>query len=174
MECAHCRAALRADDAVCPACGRPAPAARATIVEGTILPDVNPAPPPGEFASPPPGAAEETIPPARALVPAQPAHPALAALAHLPACAWRRPAVRSAVKTGAGAVALTVALRLAGRWVTSRGARQAAGESLLPALADLLAQGEDGRAIARRAIARRGRHGEITETFIYLRRTVRL
>ncbi len=89
----------------------------------------------------------------------------------LPALAWRQPVVRSAVKTGVSAVALSVALRVAGRALASRGARMAASESLLPTLADLIAPSEsDARPARRTRRARRTRGEQVSEVFIYLRR----
>ncbi|HEX6819129.1 MAG TPA: hypothetical protein VF120_12195 [Ktedonobacterales bacterium] len=114
----------------------------------------------------------------RALVPSKPAYPVLAALANLPTLAWRQPAVRSAVKTGASAVALTVVLRVvgrvAGRMLASRGAREVARESLLPALADLIAPAETNPLPLRGSRrGRRARGEQVSEVFIYMRRTFR-
>lgn len=164
MECAHCHTELWADDRVCPACGRPAGAVeRASVVEGTVISNTEEmARKANRSIEVSPRGSKEVLDPMR------PTHPAVAALARLPALAWRQPAVRSAVRTGASAVALTVALRLASRWATSRGARRVARENLMPGLADLLAQDANGH-----AVVRRGRTGEVTETFIYFRRTVR-
>lgn len=99
------------------------------------------------------------------IVSQQPQRSVLAALAHAGAVAWRQPAVRAAVRTGATAVALSVALRMAGRLVMSRSARQLAAQAALPGLAELLEPGDQ-------RVARRGR-GEVTETFIYIRRVTR-
>ncbi len=109
----------------------------------------------------------------RAFMPAKPQYPALAALAQLPALAWRQPVVRSAAKTGVSAVALSVALRVAGRVLASRGARIAASESLLPTLADLIAPSEsDARPVRRTRRVRRARGEPVSEVFIYMRRTI--
>ena len=176
MRCAHCHHELTVGERACPACGREAGAVDALVelrvVEGWI--EAN------ELDRLTRPAAHEAAPDEkynRALVPVtSAAHPALTALARLPSRAWRQPIVRSAVKTGASALALTVALRLvrriAGRMVASRGGRQVTRASVLPMLTDILRQGENGR--DGRAITRRGRSGEVIETFIYLRRTVRL
>jgi hypothetical protein len=170
MKCAFCQHELRAGEPMCPACGRPTRDAEAPaevrIVEGSIEPsgEVQLAYMPSRAV---PASGEN-----RALVPTAPVQSALAALAHLPRLAWQQPVVRSAVTTGASAVALTVALRLAGRLVASQGGRRAASrvasDTLLPALAEMLQRG------AREPITvRRGRAGEVTETFIYMRRTYR-
>jgi hypothetical protein len=167
MKCAHCHFELAAGERTCPACGRGVGSqdahAASRVVEGSIESS--------ELDRLARMTACESAPDdndIRALVPVAPAHPALTALARLPVLAWRQPILRSALKTGASALALTVALRLAGRMVASRGGRQVARESLLPAVADLLQQGENEQ-----PITRRGRSGEVTETFIYIRRTVR-
>jgi len=171
MKCAHCHHELAAGERTCPACGREVGSqdahAASRVVEGSIesseldrLDRITACE----------AALDNKV--SRALAPVAPAHPALTALARLPVLAWRQPIVRSAVKTGASALALTVALRLAGRMVASRGGRQVARESLLPAVADLLQQGENGQPITQ-PITRRSGHGEISETFVYIRRTVR-
>ncbi len=170
MTCAYCHHELTAGERTCPACGREAHPgdvlAELRVVEGWIEPSE-----PGQIAYLMARAAAPDDKDGRALVPVAPSHPALTALARLPALAWRQPIVRSAVKTGASALALTVALRLAGRLVMSRGGRQVARESLLPTLSDLLQQSEQGQPLTRRS-----GHSEISETFIYIRirRTVRL
>ena len=112
--------------------------------------------------------AEVVVPESTALTiaPQQPQRSVLAALAHAGAVAWRQPAVRAAVRTGATAVALSVALRMAGRLVTSRSARQVATQAALPGLAELLEPGDQ-------RVARHGRGSEVTETFIYTRRVTR-
>jgi hypothetical protein len=175
MECAYCHHQLSAGERICPVCGREAHAqdalAELRVVEGWL--DAS------ELDQLCRMTAREAAPAdndSRALIPLAPTHPALTALSRLPALAWRQPIVRSAVKTGASALALTVALRLVGhmigRMVVSRGGRQMARASVLPMLAEILQQGEqrpDGR-----TVTRRGRSGEVVETFIYLRRTVRL
>jgi hypothetical protein len=103
---------------------------------------------------------------ALAVVPQQRPRSVLAALSHAGVVAWRQPAVRAVVRTGASAVALSVALRVAGRLVTSRSARQIATQAALPGLTELLAPGEQ-------RVARRGRDVEVSETFIYMRRITR-
>jgi hypothetical protein len=128
------------------------------------------------FAAPPDTAASADTSASQALVPIQPAHPTLAALSRLPALAWRQPAVRAAVRTGASALALSLALRLAGRWATGRGARQAVRTSALLPLGDIagdmVSEGLD-RSERRRVARRHRRRAHVTETFVYMRRTVR-
>jgi hypothetical protein len=96
---------------------------------------------------------------------------ALAALPRLAALAWRQPAVRSVVTTGASAVALSLVWRVAGAALTGGKARRAllpAGESLAPMVGDLLR----GAAPSKR-LRRRGRRGEVVEEVIYIRRIFR-
>jgi hypothetical protein len=159
MTCIICRQEITVqeitvDERRCPTCGREMLAADALaetrVVEGSIELSADG----GD---------------GHALAPSAAPHPALVALSRLPALAWRQPVVRTAVKTGASAVALTFALRLAGRIIAGRRARQVARETLLPVLSDLVSPGE-GQSRA----GRRGRRGEISETFVYIRRTIRL
>lgn len=187
MECAVCQSSLGesareesaggplAKSKTCPACGRPLAATEATsgdpeVSETRIVESTADGRQLRVSYMPARVAHDEQ----RALVPATPAYPALAALAQLPALAWRQPVVRSAVKTGASAVALSVAIRIAGKVLASRGAREVARESLLPALADLIAPAEsEPRPLRRLRRGRRARGEPISEVFIYMRRTVR-
>ncbi len=92
----------------------------------------------------------------------------LAAISHAGALAWRQPAVRAAVRTGASAIAFSVALQVAGRLVAGRNARHAVTQAALPGLMDLLKPGE------RHAPRPRRRRGvEVTETVIFMQRTTR-
>lgn len=114
--------------------------------------------------------------PSRALVVAsrEERHPVLSALAGLPAAAWRRPVVRAAVRTGASAVALSVATRLATRWVRSRAARGAALDAGLRATSGVPMLGSLLEQTPRLPQRQRGRHTTvITEAFIYARRIER-
>lgn len=94
--------------------------------------------------------------------------PALARLAELPALAWRQPAVRSAVRTGAGALALSLMVHAARTLITSRRARGQVTEGMVPAVLRALqpqTQGQRGDD--------RGQAAVIVETIIYVRQTVR-
>jgi hypothetical protein len=91
----------------------------------------------------------------------------------LASAAWRQPAVRSVVTTGASAVALSLIWRVAGAALRGGRARrllvsQMADESLAPMVGELLR----GATPARR-LRRRGRRGEIVEEMIYVRRVFR-
>jgi hypothetical protein len=89
----------------------------------------------------------------------------------LPALAWRQPAVRSVVKTGAGAVALALVARAARRWLAGPQRGRGAGERLLPAIADALGSPQNGPRPRR---ARGSDDGAVVvETFIYARRVIR-
>jgi hypothetical protein len=87
------------------------------------------------------------------------------------ALAWRQPAVRSAVKTGAGAVALALMARAARRWLAGQQAGRRATESLLPAVADALRLPQNGPRPRRERGADEG--AVVVETFIYARRVMR-
>lgn len=111
--------------------------------------------------------------PSRALVVAsrEERHPVFSALAGLPAAAWRRPVVRAAIRTGASAVALSVATRFATRWVRSRVARGAALDAGLRAASGVPMLGSLLEQTPQLPQRRRGRHTTvITEAFIYARR----
>jgi hypothetical protein len=95
-------------------------------------------------------------------------------LATLATAAWRQPVVRSAVTTGASAVALSLVWRVAGAALSGGKARRALlptlteGESLAPMVGDLLRGATPGK-----RLRRRGRHGEIVEEVVYIRRILR-
>lgn len=97
----------------------------------------------------------------------------LTRLPELTALVWREPRVRAAVKTGAGAIALSLAMRAAGRMLTDRRSRPVA----LRAATSLL--GERLRPQRRRASGPSSTSGEIfeiMETYIsvrHVRRVVR-
>lgn len=102
----------------------------------------------------------------------QPSDPpgALAMLPQLAALAWRQPAVRSAVKTGASAVALSLVWRVAGAALTGRRSARAlvSSGSLAPLVGDALRG-----ATPSKRLRRRGRRGEIVEEIVYIRRIFR-
>lgn len=91
----------------------------------------------------------------------------------LASAAWRQPAVRSVVTTGASAVALSLVWRAAGAALRGGRARrllasQLADESLAPMVGELLRD-----ATPAQRLRRRGRRGEIVEEMIYVRRVRR-
>ena len=88
----------------------------------------------------------------------------------LPALLWRQPAVRAVARAGAGAVALTLGMRLLRGWL-GRGplrSRQLARAttSALPSARQLLDHSMDG-------VERPARGDEVVETIIYVRRVLR-
>jgi hypothetical protein len=98
----------------------------------------------------------------------------LATAATLATAAWRQPVVRSAVTTGASAVALSLVWRVAGAALSGGKARRALlptlaeGESLAPMVGELLRG-----ATPSKRLRRRGRRGEIVEEVVYIRRVFR-
>lgn len=89
--------------------------------------------------------------------------------AQLPALAWQRPAVRAAVKTGASAVALSLAARVARQWLRPSIPRRPVPTSSLPALMDALRE----RDLTRRASDPHDQSVVVSETFVYIRRVIR-
>lgn len=94
-------------------------------------------------------------------------------LASLAAVAWRQPAVRSAVTTGASAVALSLVWRVAGAALTGGKARRAllrelTNEGAAPMVSQLLRDAAPGK-----RLRRRGRRGEIIDEVVYIRRVFR-
>jgi hypothetical protein len=98
----------------------------------------------------------------------------VATLATLATAAWRQPAVRSVVTTGASAVALSLVWRVAGAALSGGKARRALlptlaeGESLAPMVGELLRG-----ATPSKRLRRRGRRGEVIEEVVYIRRVFR-
>lgn len=155
MICPTCQAVVDAADALCPACARPQPHAATRdplVIEAAGA------------QSPAAATGASTTP--RALVPVRAVqNPLRTVLPQLPALVWRQPAVRAIARTGASAVALSVALRLVGHWARAR--RLAAEGTVTHRLAeDLLGLPPQPAHHARRGIISE-------ETLVYLRRTVR-
>jgi hypothetical protein len=115
-------------------------------------------------------AANEHVDATRAVVrvPQRPLPASLGRLSALPALAWQQPAVRAAVRTGASALALSLAIRAARAMVSGRRTSAAMTQGPLPALADLF----QSQPATRRTSGPAARV-EIVETFIYVRRIVR-
>lgn len=164
MICQTCQTAVEDATALCPQCGerlaRPAADAMASATMDEVMDGVTVVDGVVESASYALTRREE---PPRSL---------LAALPRVTALAWRQPVVRAAVRTGASAVALSVATRLASRWLLGRrspGARSLAElplSALTDSLTDSLTRGSEPRGLRR---SRRGRV-IVSETFIYTRR----
>jgi hypothetical protein len=171
MECAECGTRVTAHAALCPRCGAPlagthaAAESGAGIVESTAergpVSAELPLPPESdaESAGAPMGAADASFSDTRLVV----------SRTDLPAVLWRQPAVRAVAQAGAGAIALTLGMRLLRAWLARpRGAR-AVGPSALPLVADLLHPTDSGG-----GASLRGERGtEVMETFIYIRRVIR-
>jgi hypothetical protein len=162
MFCPECQLVVGEESAACPACGgllRDVQRADAVeAVEAMAL-----------LTAPTESAADSSR--AMVQVPVRSALPALsrmAGLAGLPALAWRQPAVRAAVRTGASVLVLSLAVRAARAVIQSRRPPQAVAEGMLPLLSDLM-QRRDGESRA----ARDGQPVAVVETFIYVRRVVR-
>lgn len=152
--CAACGERATADANYCVACGRPLQAR--TSLRGLA----------------PVRVVEAEAPSAPTAETAPAGETALAALPRLAVVAWRQPAVRSAVKTGASAVALSLVWRLAGAALAHGRARRmllpSASEGLAPIASDLLREVTPGR-----RLRRRGQRGEIVEEVVYIRRIFR-
>ncbi len=169
LRCPTCGADTVHAAEVCLACGQPLVArsggARSLAPVRIVEAD---APAPRERAQSP--AVELAVrPPAEAMQSERPGARAL--LPRLAALAWRQPAVRSVVKTGASAVALSLVWRVTGAALTSGRARRALApttESLAPMVGDLLRG-----ATPSKRLRQRGRRGEVVEEIVYIRRVFR-
>lgn len=89
--------------------------------------------------------------------------PTLSRAREVALAAWRQPAVRAAVRTGASAVALSLAMRIARQALASPRARRTVTRTALPALSDFF------RPEAERPTG----EYEVVETIFYMRRIVR-
>jgi hypothetical protein len=161
--CPACGASATREASYCVACGQPIRRLAAVrVVEADGLePSATPDERPGQMAL-----ASEATHGMKALTLGE-------RLTTLASVAWRQPAVRSAVKTGAGAVALSLVWRVAGAALRGGQARrmllaQAESESLAPMVNELLRGATPGK-----RLRRRGRHGEIVEEMVYVRRVFR-
>lgn len=172
MVCPVCEAVAVPVKDVCPHCGATLPTTPSAevrgIVEGTAqrgpisaeLPLLVDAEGEGTQAADAAVAAEPERAPATSLVVRRPA---------LPAVLWRQPAVRAVAQAGAGAVALTLGLRLLRAWLARPRAVRQVVSSALPLMAELIEQG----GLSGEPPARRGERGaEMVETVIYARRVI--
>jgi hypothetical protein len=88
----------------------------------------------------------------------------------LPAVIWQQPAVRAVAQAGAGAVALTIGMRLLRAWLSRPSAPRRLVSSALPLVADVLEQG-DRPTLPQAGRVERGT--EVVETFVYMHRVIR-
>jgi hypothetical protein len=85
----------------------------------------------------------------------------------LPALLWRQPAVRVVAQAGAGALAVSLGVRLLRAWLARPASTRELASSAVPTLRDLLGP-------AQRSAALTGpRETAVVETVIYVRQTIR-
>lgn len=166
MFCPTCQTVVFDGPGFCPTCGdtmrEVAPADEIEVVEVTaeLLPDAPPDASPAHTPRDPVASTSTALAVRRT---DETLSPALVRAGRFALAAWRQPAVRAAVKTGASAVALSVALRVARQALTVPSARRLATRTVLPSLPDLFhAENEPPN----------GKY-EVVETFFYMRRVVR-
>jgi hypothetical protein len=165
MVCPVCEADAVPVKDVCPHCGAALPMALNGEVRGIVEGTAQRGPISAELPLLAEGEGEGAAGPARAhatsLTVTRPA---------LPAVLWQQPAVRAVAQAGAGAVALTLGLRLLRAWLARPRAAHQVVSSALPLMAELIEQG--GR--AGEPPTRRGERGtEMVETVIYVQRVMR-
>lgn len=168
MECPTCLTDLREAAGRCPVCGADLARTDATasppIAEGVVEGVVREAAPDGERLES--AAAVHTLTIVR---PAEQQVSLLQRAAQLPALAWQRPAVRAAVKTGASAVALSLAARAARQWLRPSAPHRSLPANALPTLMDALRERDPVRDNG-------SSHDQgvvVSETFVYIRRAIR-
>jgi hypothetical protein len=148
MFCPTCHAALQARSDACPACGhtlRPIQRTDSVEVVEVMQPSL-------------PGTAAPLARPRPA--------PVLARFPRLGLAAWQRPAIRTAVRTGATALALSLTLRVVRGWMAAQRPRDTLATGILPRVVELLRQDAG-------VSERRLPHCEVEETIIVARRVVR-
>lgn len=175
MYCPTCQLALVETVELCPTCGDPA----RLLTAGDIVRSVEGiAQSESIAATPNEGLLADGAPPQSASLLPVVSRPgetrALAPLPQLTALVWREPRVRAAVRTGAGAIALSLVMRAAGRMLSDRRSRGVATRAATSLLSDRL------RPPARRASGSSstdaGEIFEVMETYIsvrHVRRVVR-
>ncbi len=165
-QCPQCGAEAAADANYCMDCGA------ALELAGTLPPRPLPASlAPARIVESDGFDTSEASPVSMALAEQRSESNALARLPHLAAMAWRQPAVRRAVTTGASAVALSLVWRVAGAALSGRRASRALlaeSDSLAPLVGDVLRGANLGKRLSRRA-----RRGAVIEETLYIRRIVR-
>lgn len=177
MYCSACLTEYPLSYAWCPRCGAslaatppPARDSADNVIEGTIVEygasgDGLPADGADTVGDEDRPIMAQTATPSTSLIVARPALPSL------PARLWRQPAVRAVARASAGALALTLGMRvLRGALMRPHVTSQLAG-SALPALRQMF----DARSPARRPVlpATGDDNADVVETFIYIRRVVR-
>lgn len=169
--CPACGASATREASYCVACGQPIHRfAPVRIVEADGGPE--PSAPLDEQPEEQPGATHQ-LALATGATPGESSLTLGERLTTLASVAWRQPAVRSVVTTGASAVALSLVWRVAGAALRGGRARrlllaQAERESLAPMVNELLREATPGK-----RLRRRGRRGEIIEEIVYVRRVFR-
>lgn len=170
MYCPTCQTVMRVDEALCPTCGDAIHPIRATDVVEVVESSATSAAFAERVDFDTSGDTVITITGAMDAALVASGKKPMSLLARLPELsllAWRQPAIRSAVKTGAGAIMLSLTMRAARQWLLEPRRRRTATDSLRPALGELL------RPTVREQRRWQGRGVEVTETFIYIRRTLR-
>lgn len=168
MVCPVCEAEDLSVRESCPRCGAPLQPARSVgVVEGTaqrgpVSAELPPLPDAEEMPAYSAGldSAARRDTGGTSLVLARPS---------LPAVLWQQPAVRAVARAGAGAVALTLGMRLLRAWLVRTRTAQSLASTALPTVTELLRRNE-------RPIQGPGerveRGTEMVETFIFMRRVI--
>jgi len=170
MECPACLTVLWEAPGRCPVCG--ADLTRADIAASTSVDRVDTIVEGKVREAAPDGEPLESAAAIHTLTVVRPAEQQVSLLqraSRLPALAWQRPAVRAAVKTGASAVALSLAARAARQWLRPSAARRSMANSALPPLMDALRE----RGLARDNGSPHDQGVVVSETFVYIRRVIR-
>ena len=169
MYCPTCQSALAEIAEACPTCGddlRPIEATDTVLsVEGAARADAIPDSPDAPSLV---GEAETDRASLLPVVSRRGDTRAIARLPQLSVLAWRQPGVRAAVKTGAGAIALSLAMRAAGRMLTDRRSRSLASRAVTSLL------GEQLRPARPSGAPSHSETFEIMETYISVRRVRRI
>lgn len=183
MTCPICEAHTQPGAEHCPRCGAAvaprdfnAPLAAGVVLEGKV----RPVPPSEAWALTP---ADRVTPdahhePARAsmttLVRAQPSPPMVSRRPSLPVLLWRQPAVRAVARAGAGALALSLGVRLLRSALARPRATGRVVSGALPFARTLLDPMLERGAMPRTPFGATNERGaDVIETFLYVRQVVR-
>jgi hypothetical protein len=157
----------------CPRCGAPLrmerPAWKAAVIEGTVRQRPVGVPLPRSHAT---VAAAPAVDESVRQIDARGASRAslIVRRSALPMALWQRPPVRTLAAASAGAVALTLGLRLLRGWLARRQGARALAAAALPTVAELFRQEE----IAAQPEGKRSAHGAaLVETIIFVRQVIR-